>query len=240
MEVIWKKILLYGLEAIGLHYSKYRAIVVDTEDPLKLNRLRLRVPHLNALADDDTWAWPTASWGGKDYGMQLLPNKGDMVWVEFQYGNPDYPIWSHASYAEGELPVEFKTTKHYGFKTPRGTLVLINDNKETEEVLIKLNNKEEWVKIIKEELEIEAKLIKLGKDGEEKAVMGETLLNKMEDIMDKLDETYQATITHIHPTNVGPSGPPTNATTFTQLRQSMTQIKNVLDEFLSNKVKIDK
>lgn len=234
------KIITYGLEIFGRYYGSYRAFVVSNEDELKMNRIQLIIPHLNATAVDETWAWPQGVWGGDGYGMQLLPKVGDMVWVEFEYGDPDYPVWKHAGYSKDELPDEFVTPDHYGFKTPRGTIILVNDNKDEEEILVKLNNNDEWLKVIKEELEIQAKIIKLGKDGQEWAVMGETLLSKMDSIMDKLDQTYKATLTHIHPTNVGPSGPPTNAATFTEIKAAMQNIKEALPEFLSAKVKIDK
>jgi len=240
-DTVFYKIMLYGLEYLGRYYGNYRGFVLSNEDPLKMGRLQLRLPHLNPnVKDDETWAWPISSWGGKDYGIQLLPQKGDMVWVQFENGDADYPLWQHAGYSKEELPLEFKTPNHYGFKTPSGSLILINDNKDEEEIFIKHTNNDEWIKIIKEGLELQAKLIKLGNQGEEWAAMGETLLSKMNDIMGKLDETYKEIITHIHPTNVGPSGPPVTAAKFQAIKKQMNTIKEALPEFLSKKVKLDK
>lgn len=237
---IWTSILQYGLEFIGLHYGSYRAFVIDNDDPDNMSRLQLRIPHINELTDDSTWAWPKGLHGSNGNGSQLLPQKGDMVWVEFEYGNPDYPVWSFAGYAENEKPSEFKTPKHYGFKTPKGSIVLINDNKDEEEILVKLNSNLDYIRINKDLLELEAKLIKLGKDGDEQAVLGNTLNDKLDLILDEIDKLHQALITHTHTSNVGPTGPPINYLQIEQTKQALNQIKSSIPEILSNKVKLDK
>ena len=237
---IWNNILQWGLEYLGMHYGSYRAFVVDNEDPEKMDRLQLRIPHINELADDSTWAWPKGIHGGSGNGSTLLPSKGDMVWVEFEYGNPDYPIWSHAGYGEGEKPEEFKTTKHYGYKTPKGTLVLINDNKGEEEVLVKLNSSTDYIKINKDVVELESKLIKNGKNGDEQGVLGNTLDEKLTKILTELDKLHDAILTHTHTSNVGPTGTPINFTSFQDTKIALEEIKSSIPEILSNKVKIDK
>lgn len=239
MNVI-EKIMQLGLEVLGLYYGNYRGYVLDNEDPNNMNRIRVMVPSIHGQDFQGVWAYPKNNWGGKDYGLQMLPQKKDVVFIEFQNGNTDYPIWSHAGYALEELPNEFSTTNHYGFKTPKGTLLLINDNEGEEEILVKHNSKTDWYKIQKNEFELESKLIKLGKEGDEQAVLGDTLKSKLDSIMDRLDQTHQALITHTHTSNSGPTGPPINATTFTNIKNALSNIKSQFSEFLSNKVKIDK
>jgi hypothetical protein len=39
-------------------------------------------------------------------GLFLLPPKGANVWVEFEGGDPDYPIWSGCFWGVGELPAK--------------------------------------------------------------------------------------------------------------------------------------
>ena len=238
-DTIWYRISLYGLEILGKYYGSYRAYVYNNEDPLDMNRVQLIIPMLNPTAVDETWAFPKNSWGGKDYGINLLPRKTDMVWVEFQNGDPDYPVWSHASYAKGEKPKEFSSINHYGFKTPRGTLIVINDNKGEEEVLVRLNNKAEWVKIKKEELEVEAKLIKLGTNGDEAAIMGETLLGKLNTLSDKLDTTYDILMGHTHDDKKLPPSA-LDMAKLIKVRIEVSNLKGGLPEILSEKVKIDK
>lgn len=239
-ENIWYNIMQYGLEFIGKHYSSYRAFVIENNDPLKLNRLQLLIPHINEFKPDGTWAFPKGTWGGKDYGTQMLPQKGDMVWVEFEYGNADYPIWSHASYGEEEIPEEFSTVNHYGFKTPLGSIVLINDNEGEEEILVKLNSNKDWIKWNTDILELESKLIKLGEKGEEQAVMGNTLKKKLEQILEEIDKLNELLINHNHTSSSGPTGTPINANFIEEVKEELLEIKGTLPEILSDKVKIDK
>lgn len=236
----WYLIMIHGLEFIGRYYGTYRAFVYANTDPDNMNRLQLIIPHLNATAPSTNWAWPMGMWGGKDYGVQMLPKVGDMVWVSFENGDPNFPLWKHAGYGKEELPSEFSTPQHYGFKTPNGSILVINDNEGEEEILVKLKTGLEWIKINPEQLENEAKLIKLGKEGEEWAVMGETLLEKMESMADKLDTTYKTLINHTHPTNTGPTGPPIQAPALTAQQSALKRLKETFKEWLSGKVKLDK
>lgn len=235
-ESIWHQIIQFGLEITGRHYSSYRAFVVNNEDPLGMNRLQLLVPHLNEVVPDDTWAFPKNVWGGKNYGSQLLPQKGDMVWVEFEYGDADYPIWSHAGYSEDEKPDEFETINHYGFKTPQGTLILINDNDDKEEILIKHASTTDWVNITKDTLELESKLIKLGKNGNEHGVLGDTLKKTLDDLTDKVMELTELLSTHTH---AGPTGPPIKKVQISQIKTNIQTIKDTHSKILSQKVKTD-
>ncbi len=77
----------------GTFYGKYRGIVEDNEDPLMMGRIRAKVP---AVTGDQLtgWAMPCAPFGGSGMGFFALPAKGAGVWIEFEGGDPDYPIWS--------------------------------------------------------------------------------------------------------------------------------------------------
>ncbi|MAO08030.1 MAG: hypothetical protein CL596_04885 [Alteromonas sp.] len=237
---IWDKIIKYGLEnVLGLYYSEYRAIVIDNNDPLKLNRLKLIIPILNPNIPDDDWAWPVGIYSGNNYGIQVQPRKGDHVYVSFQNGNPDYPRWRHGWYGEGEKPKEFESLLKYGFKSPRGNKVIIDDSNDSENILIQITGDRSWFKIDLEKIENEAKLIKLGKNGDEQAILGNTLLAKLDNILNKLNETYNTLIIHTHPGN----NLPPNINFINQLKDQqgyINDIKDKLEESLSKKVKLDK
>jgi hypothetical protein len=74
-----------------------------------------------------TWAMPKHVFAGTNYGTQCLPQKGDTVWVEFEFGRLKNPVWSHGFWGKEEKPEEFKSTKVYGFKSPAGHYVTIDD-----------------------------------------------------------------------------------------------------------------
>src|SRR4051812_34295996 len=65
--------------------GSYRASVVDDADPLQQNRLAVVVPEVYG----DAAAWASASMGG----AESLPAIGDTVWISFEQGDTDYPVW---------------------------------------------------------------------------------------------------------------------------------------------------
>lgn len=74
-------------------YGKYRGVVTDIEDPLMIGRIKATVP--DVMGDDESgWAMPCAPFGGSGMGFFALPKVGAGVWIEFEHGDPDYPIWS--------------------------------------------------------------------------------------------------------------------------------------------------
>lgn len=72
------------------HAGVYRATVVDNNDPESRLRLRVRVP---ALTGDAVvgWVWPCLP--AVAPADVVLPQPGDGVWVMFEGGEPDYPVW---------------------------------------------------------------------------------------------------------------------------------------------------
>jgi hypothetical protein len=228
MDSIWYRLIHYGLEFFGRYYSSYRGFVVDNEDPEGMNRVKVIMPTIHPYDKVGEWAYPINNWGGENYGSHCLPQKGDMVWLSFEHGNPEFPLWQHAGYATGEKPEEFNSSNVYGFKTPKGNLVIIDDADEGK-ILIKYKSGKEYFLTQTDLIELEsAGLIKLGKNGDEFALMGNTTKNK-------LDVLINLILTHTHPviTEGAPTGPPVNASDFTQLKSSLSDI-------LSEKVKLDK
>lgn len=75
------------------YFGKYRGIVTNVDDPLDQCRIRARVEGL--LHGQETgWALPVAPFAGDGHGMVMLPVVGAGVWIEFEAGRLDNPIWS--------------------------------------------------------------------------------------------------------------------------------------------------
>ena len=73
-------------------YGKYRGMVLNNIDPMMQGRLQVQVPDVAGLVPT-SWAMPCVPIAGLQTGMVALPAIGAGVWVEFEQGNPDHPIW---------------------------------------------------------------------------------------------------------------------------------------------------
>jgi uncharacterized protein involved in type VI secretion and phage assembly len=74
-------------------YGKYRGLVLNNIDPMQQARLMVQVPDVLGLGTT-TWAMPCVPIAGPQMGVFVIPIIGSKVWVEFEGGNPDYPIWT--------------------------------------------------------------------------------------------------------------------------------------------------
>ncbi|MCW5642976.1 MAG: baseplate assembly protein [Rhodoferax sp.] len=75
------------------YLGKYRGMVLNNVDPMQQGRLQVQVPDVAGLAPA-SWAMPCVPVAGLQNGMFALPMIGSGVWVEFEQGNADFPIWT--------------------------------------------------------------------------------------------------------------------------------------------------
>lgn len=206
------------------YYGKYRGIVVDNNDPEKLGRLKVRVP--SVLGNDVVtgWAMACAPYGGaKDQGFFFIPEDRSGVWVEFEAGDLEFPIWVGTYWAKpgGEIEVpkpadtQSPPTRKI-IRTLKGNSIEMEDKDGDEVIIIKFSNGEDktnqitmnknGIEIVdsnknkvvmnKDGVVVESSQIKLGSSD---AVQPIVLGNKLVAWLAK----------HVHSTSMGPSGPPT-------------------------------
>ena len=75
------------------YYGKHRGTVINNIDPMQKARLLVQVPDVIGLGIS-SWAMPCVPLAGTQMGTFVVPIIGSLVWVEFEGGNPDYPIWT--------------------------------------------------------------------------------------------------------------------------------------------------
>jgi uncharacterized protein involved in type VI secretion and phage assembly len=74
-------------------YGKYRGTVTVNVDPEQRGRIMAMVPDVLGVIPS-SWAMPCLPIAGKQQGSYFVPQIGAGVWVEFENGDPNYPIWT--------------------------------------------------------------------------------------------------------------------------------------------------
>jgi len=85
------------------YYGKYRGTVISNVDPMAMGRITVMVSDVSSLLPT-TWAMPCLPGTGLQQGVYALPLPGSGVWIEFEQGDPDFPIWVGGYWGPGEVP----------------------------------------------------------------------------------------------------------------------------------------
>ncbi len=85
------------------YFGKYRGTVIDNIDPQQMGRLMVQVADASGVLPS-TWAMPCVPFAGIQNGFFALPAIGSGVWVEFEQGDPDYPVWTGCYWGLGQVP----------------------------------------------------------------------------------------------------------------------------------------
>ena len=112
-------------------YGKYRGTVTDNNDTWQIGRLQVQVPDV-AGETPATWALPCLPFSGDQSGFFVVPAVGSLVWVEFEQGDPDYPIWTGCFWGSSEeMPTAASqgtpSTQQVVIQTEDGNLLVISD-----------------------------------------------------------------------------------------------------------------
>jgi uncharacterized protein involved in type VI secretion and phage assembly len=73
-------------------YGLYRATVFNNIDPLQIGRIQAIVPDVSNVIPT-SWAMPCVPVAGQQMGVFVVPQVGAGVWVQFEQGDPDFPVW---------------------------------------------------------------------------------------------------------------------------------------------------
>lgn len=108
----------------GGFYGKFRGVVTDVHDPLLTSRIRARVPDVMGN-EESGWALPALP-----FGLFALPAVGARVWMEFEHGDQDFPVWSGSWWGSAaELPSALLAPPYQKtmIKTAAGHSITIDD-----------------------------------------------------------------------------------------------------------------
>ena len=213
-------------------YGKYRGFVVSTEDPKRLGRVRLQVPSVLGPEVVTGWAMPCVPYGGqKNQGFLCIPEVGAGVWVEFEEGDLEFPIWVGTFWSEpggvSEIPArndadgqeprnEPKQPTRKIIKTQKGHTIQFEDADKEEMVIIVEATHNHVVTLNKEGIQISDGVngnkiilgqggIQIGSSGaSEPFVLGNQFMANVNSFLTALNAH-----THVAPPGGGTTGPPT-------------------------------
>lgn len=103
-----------------------RGIVIDNEDPKQMGRIKARIGGLHdGISDEDLpWAYPSLPYASYNSGSFIIPEIGNTVWIVFEDGDSNYPVWLGCVYSS-------ETTKSRSLKNAgqiRNTVAGDNDS----------------------------------------------------------------------------------------------------------------
>ena len=83
------------------------------------------------MGDEAIWALPCLPLAGPGMGAYLIPEVGAGVWVEFEAGDPSYPVWSGCYWGDGQTPTDNEGTDASPtlkvIRSKEGLMVTLND-----------------------------------------------------------------------------------------------------------------
>jgi len=97
-DTVWRKFFDHRTKPLWERFpGSYRALVVETNDPLVMGRVRFKCPDMHDFsmsASECPWAVPAFELGGPRSGRFVHPCIGDWVWISFERQQPYGPIWT--------------------------------------------------------------------------------------------------------------------------------------------------
>jgi hypothetical protein len=91
------------------YYGKYRGNVINNIDPLRIGRILASVPDVGK-GIPSSWATPCVPITGRGSGTFMVPAIGASVWIEFEQGDIEHPIWSGCFWGSAsEVPAIVQT-----------------------------------------------------------------------------------------------------------------------------------
>lgn len=92
------------------YWGKWRAVVEKIDDPKKMRRLQCRCPRISGEELLD-WALPC-----DPFPTDWLPPIGTYVWLEFEGGDIDRPIWTGLCRPKPDIHADFVSAYGSGYR----------------------------------------------------------------------------------------------------------------------------
>ncbi|RLG71782.1 MAG: hypothetical protein DRO11_03680 [Methanobacteriota archaeon] len=141
------KIQAFGFEYIfNRYYGLYKGLVVANNDPETRLRCRVMCPAIGHQKDEDVaedyWALPKMNGFDGEFGLEGMfepPPIGAGVWVEFEGGDVDFPVYSGGWLRKDYVGIEefgHEEAKIRGIRTGSGSYLKFNEESDKVSITI--------------------------------------------------------------------------------------------------------
>jgi uncharacterized protein involved in type VI secretion and phage assembly len=194
-------------------FGKYRGQVTDNNDTSGRGRLEVLVPAV--MGKEPVWALPCVPYAGANMGLYTIPEIDAGVWVEFEAGDPSYPIWVGCYWGDGQTPKNNRgaaaTPPRKILRSKKGLMVVLDDSGQVITVSDKDGNNVISIEVQQgkatvkatAKVVIEAPQIELVENAQHPVVFGDRLLSYLNQLV-----ALYLTHTHIPPPLGGTPIPP--------------------------------
>lgn len=125
---------LQQLDTIDFRGHIFIGVVRFNNDPLRLERIKVSIPGVFDSSNEAELPWvaPLAEGpipNGSGFGsFGLVPPVGSKVFVQFQHGNPLYPVYYGSPIVQGDRVAEANVNypNRYGWRDPRGNVFYVD------------------------------------------------------------------------------------------------------------------
>ncbi|MFN8349199.1 MAG: phage baseplate assembly protein V [Spirosomataceae bacterium] len=114
------------------------AVVMQVDDKDSMGRVKVQFPWQKATNEKTPWVRVVNPMASKEKGMYFIPEVDEVVFVDFEFGNPDIPFVTGSMYHGDAKPGDLfnKNNNIKGIITKGGNHILIDDTEGEEKIRI--------------------------------------------------------------------------------------------------------
>jgi len=127
-------------------FGIYKGIVKDVIDPQEANRIRVYIP---GICDPiSNWAEPIGMFGSAaNFGSFGVPPEGSEVYIQFEAGDIDFPIYQPTGKGKLEFPEEYRgSLNKWGFMF-LDTMIMFEQTENSGKIKLYTNDRENFITI---------------------------------------------------------------------------------------------
>lgn len=136
----------------------YRGIVSNIKDPLEMGRIKVMLPEVLGTDCETEWCLPCVPFSRDNNGSFCIPQLKETVWIAFEDGDIDYPVYLGNWWSPNSTPLEKYESDVFTFKhgdcsvTFRGKRLEIKGDIDLENITVDGLTLKEYINLVVREV----------------------------------------------------------------------------------------